>query len=72
MLELHPKFTHSVTEKIPSGTETCQRRETEPIPRLKNSAYPDWESVALWIFVFLTFGAFLLCMYLIYVKCQLA
>ena len=75
MLELHPKLAQSVTtvlRRSQAEPETCQKRETKSIPCLKNSAYPDWGSVALWIFVFFTFGAFVLCMYLIYVKCHLA
>ena len=74
MIELHPKYTHSITNVLKAcraEPEEFREHKTETTPRPTNGAYPCWERVALWIFVFLSFAAFGLCIYLVLMKCRL-
>ena len=74
MIEIHPKYTHSVTNVLKTcraESEGFRKRKTETTPRPMNWAYPDWGRVALWIFVVVSFAAFGFCIYLIRVKCQI-
>jgi len=78
MVEAHRNHTHEATvylfAKSPRVRESCQRRaihrRSDSAPRPITSSHVGWVRIALWCSMAFSFFALVVCIYIMYAKCQ--